>query len=174
MRASWQRAAMNTSGDHEEMVKFLLSEGADVNARDDSDWTPLCEAVHMNCEDVVAELITHGADVNVRAANGMTPLHIALTLSRTADIAMIKLLISNGADVNARNSFGETPLHAAVDVHIWDGDITTEAAQALISAGADVNAKDQNGTTPLDHAIENDRLPVATLLRGHGAKSGSE
>lgn len=56
------------------MVRLLLSEGADVNARDCMEKTPLHLAIQFNNADVVRELIYEGADVNAKDDDGKTPL----------------------------------------------------------------------------------------------------
>ena len=60
------------------MVEFLLSQGADVNARNQNDhWgtTALHAAAHANQPAIAELLIEAGADVNALDLNGKTPLH---------------------------------------------------------------------------------------------------
>lgn len=60
-----------------EVVHALISNGANVNAEDDLDSTPLHYAAEKNQEILVRSLINHGAEVNVRNSSGKTPLMMA-------------------------------------------------------------------------------------------------
>jgi len=60
-----------------EVVKFLISKGADVNAKDNFGITPLLAATYEGHVDVVDILLKKGADKNVKGPDGMTPLEAA-------------------------------------------------------------------------------------------------
>ena len=145
-----------------EGVKQHLAAGADVNAKDEHDWTPLHNAVFWGHKEIAELLITAGADVNAAEWTGMTPLHQAV--SRNKEIA--KLLIAAGADVNAKDKLGDTPLQVAA----YQGH--KEIAELFIANGADVNAKTVYGNTPLD--LAKDKSETADLLRKHGGKTRHE
>jgi ankyrin repeat protein len=114
-----------------EMVKLLLSKGADVKPRSLSyDWpthiseeprvqyhpfgglTALLYAARDGCYDCVEALIAIGADVNVPTPEGVTPLMIALDNDNN-DIA--KLLLDHGANPGVWDWYGRTALYIAVD-----------------------------------------------------------
>ena len=114
-----------------EMVKLLLSKGADVKPRSLSyDWpshiseeprvqyhpfgglTALLYAARDGCYDCVEALIAKGADVNVPTPEGVTPLMIALDNDNN-DIA--KLLLDHGANPGVWDWYGRTALYIAVD-----------------------------------------------------------
>ena len=61
------------------MVKSLLSSpGADVNARDERDSTPLLEAARYGHDDICRVLIASGADIKAKDKDGKTALMLAV------------------------------------------------------------------------------------------------
>ena len=88
-------------------VKRHLQKGADVNIKDDNDWTPLLYSAFNGKQDVVVFLISKGADVNARNILGLTPLMCAAS---GGQLEMVKYLVEKGADVNAKKNDGKTTL----------------------------------------------------------------
>ena len=138
----------------------LLNEGADIDAKDETDWTPLLLAAYMGHIEVVRLLLGKGADIDAKNNYGDTSLHKAASYDH---IKVVRLLLGKGADVNAKNTDGQTPLHSPAD----KGYI--EVARLLIDRGADVNAKDNYGRTPLSLAAYWGKTDVAELLISKGA-----
>jgi len=114
-----------------QMVKLLLSKGADVKPRAlYSDWpsqvtseprtqyrpvgglNALLYAARSGCYECVQDLIAAGADMNLPTPEGVTPLMIALDNEHN-DVA--KLLMDKGADLNVWDWWGRTALWIAVD-----------------------------------------------------------
>ena len=58
-----------------EVVKQHLAAGADVNAKDDKEWTPLHDAAIYGRKEILELLISEGADVNAKDDARWTPLH---------------------------------------------------------------------------------------------------
>jgi ankyrin repeat protein len=87
-----------------DIVKLFIEKGADVNARDNSNFTPLFYARDAGIAEL---LIKSGAEVNASDGTGYTPLHHAV---RKGDKAVIKMLIENGADANIEDSTGATAI----------------------------------------------------------------
>jgi uncharacterized protein len=54
----------------------LLDRGADVNATDQTGWTPLMEAAAKGRTEVVKTLLAYGADVNARTKKSWTALQV--------------------------------------------------------------------------------------------------
>lgn len=74
-------------------VRYLLDEGADVNARGSDGNTALSEATFYGHATVIKELLVRGADVNAVSGGG-TALDIAINRK---DAAIIELLRHYGA-----------------------------------------------------------------------------
>ena len=96
-----------------EVVQYLISQGADVNAGKGIGDTPLHVAVFQSSDNIVKCLVAHGADVNGRDNAGNTPLFEAVGYSPRID--RLEYLISQGADVHAKNNEGKTALDKALE-----------------------------------------------------------
>lgn len=146
-----------------EMVDLLVKRGANVNAKNKFNYTPLHKAVfnfiedkrkEKDCEKILNLLISKGANINAQDNNGNSPLMTAVQ-----KISPTKTLIAKGADVNLANKNKETPLMLAVKGGLVKVVLVmpvigpfTEASKLLIAKGADVNAQDAFGKTALMHA----------------------
>ena len=53
-----------------DVIRLLLQNGADVNKRDRSGFTPVHEAAMWNKTEVIAMLINHGASINITNNEG--------------------------------------------------------------------------------------------------------
>ncbi|MCK4292302.1 MAG: ankyrin repeat domain-containing protein, partial [Planctomycetes bacterium] len=149
------------SGDIEQ-VKLLISQGADIDAKDEDGRTPLHTAAKAGHLDIVKLLISKGADVNVRSTEELTPLHAA---ARAGHLDMAKLLISEGVDVSSDSQAWEsTPLHSAAHKGRLD------MVKLLVAKGAKLEKKNFNGQTPLYLAAYSNRLEVADFLLAKGAE----
>jgi len=100
------------SWDSEEVVMYLLTQGANPNQTSSNGRTPLMLAVLHSRRSIVEALLSHGADVN--AADGWceTALMHAATLGR---VEVVKLLLAQGADANVRNRKGKNASDLATD-----------------------------------------------------------
>lgn len=94
-----------------EIVKFLIKNGADVNARGYNGTFPLYQAVRKNRAAIADVLIQHGANVNAKNADGATALHYAALNGMESTV---NLLLIRGAEINARDVEGKTPLSWAL------------------------------------------------------------
>jgi ankyrin repeat protein len=147
--------AVYSPKENDDVIKYLLAEGADVHAGDcESGQTTIhWAAQHKNLE-IVQLLVLQGADIHAPSTFGWTSLHYA---AWTGNTEVVQYLISRGVRIDARNHDGLTPLHFADNVGI---------AELLISAGADVDAASNHGDTPLHWT---DDVDVAKLLVFTGA-----
>jgi ankyrin repeat protein len=180
-----------TRWSHPEIVRYLLAQGAEVNARRMSNGeTALYEALRNRSFDILTLLTQSGADVNLPNRSGDSPLMIA---SLEDDIEIIEFLKAKGAKFNSPDeellfaaSHGYVPdvqrvLAAGAKVNqSYEGGITpliaaakngqTAAVRALIAAGADINALDTYAhDTPLMYAIKSGHKSTILALLDAGA-----
>jgi ankyrin repeat protein len=161
----------------------LISNGANIDAKNKNGGTPLREAVMWSRLNVAKLLIEKGADVNIKDNDGEIALNMAIrTLSGgpkpsglrgpdhtlmgdqkyRRDIAL--LLINKGSDVNAKYKAGTYPLHIAV----LKGQL--EIAKLLLSKGAEINKNnDGDEATPLHIAAQHNKIDIVNLLLANGA-----
>ena len=95
-----------------EQVKKLISEGANIDAKDKQGRTPLHNAAANGRMEVAELLIEKGANVNALHNSGGTPLHVAVNGGHKE---IVELLITKGADINVKNRAGSTPLNNAMN-----------------------------------------------------------
>lgn len=145
------------------MVELLVKRGANVNAQNKFNYTPLHKAVFNFVEDkrkendmkkILSLLLSKGAKPDAQDKNGNTPLMTAVQ-----KVTPAKMLIAAGANVNIKNNNGETALMYATKGGLIKVVLVmpvigpaTEVAKLLIEKSADVNAQDVFGKTALMHA----------------------
>ncbi|PCG19506.1 ankyrin repeat domain-containing protein [Brachyspira sp. G79] len=105
-----------------EIANFLIEQGADVNIKNEDQYTPLIylgmgegnfnnksfQEYRIKLAEVLLE---KGADINAQDYNGYTSLIWAC--SRKFDEPYVKFLVEKGADVNIENDYGDTALDRA-------------------------------------------------------------
>ncbi|OXU28114.1 hypothetical protein TSAR_015382 [Trichomalopsis sarcophagae] len=122
--------------------RFLL-QGANVDAINDHDCTPLLvafrnESFNLNYE-LIKLLLNHGANINARSGGSKnTPLHYLIERSYPCEATM-DLLLNNGSNIEAKNMFGHTPLQVAFS----RGQLP--AIKKLLRYGADINSENPKG-----------------------------
>ena len=117
------------------LVKFLIENGADIEARNKENLTPLQFTLYSK-----HPLSTYSIS-RTEELNG-----------RKTKVKMATLLIKQGAEVNVKDSKQKTPLHFVVSK---DKNWCLELVDILLSKGANVNAEDCQKRTPL-HVLVND------------------
>lgn len=118
-------------------ARVLIQHGADVEARDNRERTPLFYIGAAS--DFMEILLEKGADVNARDEFGQSPLFAAGMEGR---YHIIKHLLAAGGDIEARDHQGRTALIVACGMEKYAG------AKWLIRLGADVEARDNAGNHP--------------------------
>ena len=93
-----------------EMVRNLVTFGADPNVATNNGLTPLHQAAARGNLDMVKDLVQAGADVNAFAKNGRTPIFYAAERGKASTV---NFLLEKKAEVNLPDEKGFTPLHCA-------------------------------------------------------------
>jgi len=140
------------------IARVLLANGADANAKQWDNQTPLHRAIN---DGVARVLLENGADPNARDSSNRTPLHGAM---KWGSAEAVRVLLKNGVDANARDSKNRTPLHVASEKGHLDG------VRLLLQHSADIHARDDEGRTPFQDASERGHQGVMQLLLEHGVK----
>ena len=164
MQAVWNEHA-STKDDRLDIIKFLVSKGANVNFKENVlGSTPLemaCKIGHIN---VIKYLISKGANVNNVNKRKRTPLHEAIVQdkknSNCNKLQIVKLLIDKGSKVNTQSKETKSsPLLSATAYGL------TSIVKLLLSKGATKNIKDNNKMTPLEIAEWKGFHSIVTLLK---------
>lgn len=180
-------------------VRKLLTQGANVRARDATGRTALLAATYDNRIDVARTLIAAGADVN---AQDELKNSAYLLAGARGYLDILKLTIAAGADLKSTNRFGGTALIPAchyghvetvryllttkIDIdHVnnlgWTalleavilgdgGAAHTEIVRLLVGAGAKIQIADRQGVTPLAHARQRGYREIQAILEKAGGK----
>lgn len=127
-----------------EMVRLLLTGGAELGAVDCDGCTSLMRAIEKEDLNKMTILIDAGDHVNSRKPGEVWgPLHYAALLGK---IKAIKLLIERGAKVNEAGVKGKTPLHYALAFGC-----KSEVVHYLLDIGAECAIQDGDGMLPHDY-----------------------
>lgn len=128
-------------------VELLLDHGADIEARNYNEATPLIWASVHGATEVVKALLDRGADVEAKDKYGETALIGAACECAVIDmpetLESMKLLLKKGGKVNARAKDGGTALMAAASAG------RTQNMKLLLDNGAALELRDKDGNTAL-------------------------
>ncbi|MEO8427770.1 MAG: ankyrin repeat domain-containing protein, partial [Verrucomicrobiota bacterium] len=94
----------------DEIARFLMEKGADVNLSDGFAGHSLGAALVNGNTAFASELIERGADIHLARNVGDVPPIVYAAHNDQGDPALVKLLLKKGADLNARNDRDETAL----------------------------------------------------------------
>ncbi|WP_166821930.1 ankyrin repeat domain-containing protein [Thalassoroseus pseudoceratinae] len=115
----------------DELVRWLVAEGADLNATDKNGDTPLHSRLNYRRGNV-GVLLELGADPN-KAENRMRPpLYVAV---EKYNVTNVRVLLEHGAHVDGPEEAKFTPLEAALAGRSYIEE-TVEIAELLLEAGA--------------------------------------
>lgn len=139
-------------------ILFALDNGASVEDRDDTNFTPLMAAAISNSAAAINTLIQAGANVRVSDIVGLTALMYAAGNNTASEVCDI--LIKAGAEVNRPDYLGNTALMYAAINNKNPGVI-----RLLIEAGGNREWRNDDGYTAYDLAVEYDNIIAIEILR---------
>jgi len=151
---NWQ--ANNNSS----VIKTLISQGLDVNAKNHAGQTPLDLCMQNNLRNCASALLNSGVEVDI--LHCQPDLHPPfLRCIQNGWVEEIDIFLNAGVDVNMRSPTGtcSSALQFAVAMR------NAQILEKLIQNGANPNQQDNYGDTPLHWAINyNDPTAVGILL----------
>jgi len=145
-----------------EMVKNLISIGADINLKNVFNNSVLDHAISQgNIEMVKVLLENDNILLNEVNSQGETPL---ISIIKTIDYEMeekeeiINALIKKGSKVNVIDKYGNSPLIYALRNNY------SSISKQLIKAGAFINIKNNEGLSPLDYSIKSKNYEITSFI----------
>jgi serine/threonine-protein phosphatase 6 regulatory ankyrin repeat subunit B len=151
-----------------ELVKIVLSAGANVNSRRDDGQgiTTLQNAVRsFSCSfEIIQMLLIKGADVNI-GPDGYLAIHYAIMKSgdKKESLRILKLLIEHKANINPDIKENSPLIHSILHRR-------PDMLEVLLKNGADPNKTGKKSKSPLHYAVENRDIEAVKLLKANGAK----
>ncbi|XP_041598374.1 putative ankyrin repeat domain-containing protein 20A2 [Vulpes lagopus] len=143
------------NNDKEDMVAFLVKEGANVNAVDNAKRSALHLACANGHADMVKLLVDRKCEVNLCDEENRTALMQAIECQEEE---CGTLMLEHGADPNIMDNEGNTALHYATLVE------NLTMAEKLFLHKADKEAKNKDGFTPLLLAAKENKEDMASIL----------
>jgi ankyrin repeat protein len=138
------------------LVRELLEQGADVNARDrEHGETSLMLAARFADAALVELLLSAGAELNARDDRGRNVLFFA-----PVSASVFKTLLDSGADVYVRDEEGDTLLTRSVS-----NSASLLEVEELLRLGVDASIRNNAGETAADIAEALGFIKVAERLK---------
>lgn len=150
-----------------DLIRYLLNNGALIDAADGCGRTALMHAIAMEALDIVQLLLERSANINAQDLDSFPVFCYNLRHKDSpTDDRIFKLLLNNPhLNLSIRGTFGETILHVALKYN------KKNKASQLIKSGAPCDIQDNNGITPLMIAIEKGFYDVANELLDAGCRT---
>ena len=147
-----------------EMIRFLVSSGANVNAVNRLGTTALCVSSEKHLFDNCKTLLDAGANVNHVTPSGQFHLiFCAINGVNQSALRLLNLLLEHGAKVDLADKTGRSALHIAAA----NGNI--EFCDTLLAHGASLDAKDAKGRTALFKCVKKYNFVLGLKLLSSGA-----
>ncbi|MEX2243820.1 MAG: ankyrin repeat domain-containing protein [Fimbriimonadaceae bacterium] len=172
------------------VIEFLISQGADVNARttynetairtayqfgdyetvkallaagaDDSQlgWDDVIRAVAIGSRQDVETALARSSEVRALDSNGMSAIQVAL---RKGDLELAELLLQHGANPARQSSKGASSIACSIES---GSPVVLEWA---LRHGCDINEHDKFGNPVLGSAVSSGNIEIVRFMLEHGA-----
>lgn len=136
--------------DKSEVFEYLISQGADINAKDKEGNSPIFYTCFVHNNYYRDKLLQLNCELDVLNEAGTTPL---ITIVKERNLKVVERLIEHGAKINFHDSKNRNVLHWAVNNATQGSDASNELENFLLSSGADPTALDINKRVPLHYAF---------------------
>jgi ankyrin repeat protein len=191
---SGKQTALYTAAknNHFLIVKYLVEQGAEINAREKDGWSILHRAVATNNLSMVQYLVENGANLHIKTNYAKeTPLEMAkndkkdpqiiaylvsavlqlqeqldnqfLKTAEKGDLERVKQLLKEGANISAKNNVQQSALYVAVRGNQF------AIVKYLVEQGAEINAREKDGWSILHRAVATNNLSIVQYLVENGA-----
>ncbi|KAK8912864.1 Ankyrin repeat domain-containing protein 17 [Metarhizium anisopliae] len=145
---------------YEDMINFLLDQGADIDVRDEFGATPLLNSAENGQNTIAKLLLDHGASMEIGNIKWATPL---LRAAQNGHEIIAKLLLDRGANIEATDMYNDGPLITAAK----HGRETV--VKVLLDRGANIEGRKTSALTPLLYAASKGHKSTVKLLLDRGA-----
>jgi ankyrin repeat protein len=142
-----------------EVVEMLLELGANIDAPDSDEATPLSNACRTGRREIVEILLqkTPRPKIDSKDEQGRTPLLVAVHYLNLNSVRIVEMLLKAGASVNQHNKYERSALHVAIEQSNF------EITKLLVENKADTKAV-YRGLTPLHFAARSGSVEIINFL----------
>ena len=131
----------------EDLIKFNVEAGADINCKNKDELTPALIAVRKGYFKYIPWLIKYGADMNCQDEKGLTPLMHSLLSDQ---YAVIYTILENCTNVDVQDVEGRTALMIALKRSMF------EVVPELVKKTVDINLTDKENNSVLSYCAMNE------------------
>ena len=173
------------------IVEYLLSKGADIDARSNDNHNPILHAAYYGKAQVVQLLLEKGSDFKQLDRYGRTVLHYPVQRGHKD---VVEILVKKGMDITVQDGMGVSPLRFAIEggytgiievfianealdlgggpgkeaLHLAAKQGQKEIVELLIAKGANIKTKDDMEATLLHNAAIGNLLELCKRLITEG------
>lgn len=144
------------------VVKFLLSQGAKLDLRNDQGQTALHRASERGQTAALVALLKAGSDIHAKDKSSKTPLHLAAQKGHEGTVRALVVEETKGFRNQTRF------------LHMAAMEDNAALADILLRNGASVDARDPQRKTALFHAISRGNEKTVAVFLKAGARFDSE